>query len=141
MNILSLIESAHACVFNRTDMNKDVIAAIGGLTEAKTFLAVKPLHNSLIHRGVLSLTTYTKRRETGTFVGSIDLEKESETCAPVSTRRKRPSRSAKCRWVRYGHELGRLQDPKLRLTRVRTGSKFDLAVEWALGPDRVRRLI
>src|ERR1700761_4818339 len=56
---LSLIKGAHAGAFNRADMNKDVIAAIGKLNEAKTFLTIKPLHSSRVHRNVLSLTTYT----------------------------------------------------------------------------------
>ena len=47
---LSLIEGAHAGAFNRADMNKNIIAAIGGLNEAKALLAVKPLHDSRIHR-------------------------------------------------------------------------------------------
>ena len=36
-------------------MNEDVIAAIFRLNEAKTFLAVKPLHGARIHREVPSL--------------------------------------------------------------------------------------
>ena len=59
-DILPLIEGAHAGAFNRADMNKDVIATIGRLNEAKALLAVKPLHNSLIHGDILSLTTYTR---------------------------------------------------------------------------------
>jgi hypothetical protein len=31
-------------------MNKDVVAAVGGLNEAEALLAVKPLHSSCIHR-------------------------------------------------------------------------------------------
>src|SRR5215475_143298 len=47
---LSLIEGAHAGTFKRADMNKDVIAASGGMNEANALLAVKPLHGSRIHK-------------------------------------------------------------------------------------------
>src|SRR5690349_4445951 len=53
---VSLIEGAHTGAFERADMNKHIGSAIGRLNEAETLWAVRPLHNSLIHRNVLSLT-------------------------------------------------------------------------------------
>ena len=74
-DILPLIEGAHAGAFNRADMNKDVIAAIGGLNEAEALLAVKPLHSSCIHREY-PFTDYAhvglRRREISTLRRSID---------------------------------------------------------------------
>src|SRR5690349_21162759 len=58
-DLLPLIEGAQAGAFDRADMNKHVIAAAGELDEAKTLLAVKPLHDSCIHLDVLSLTIRT----------------------------------------------------------------------------------
>jgi hypothetical protein len=45
--------------FDSADMDENVLATVCRLNEAKALLAVKPLHNSLIHRDVLSLTVYT----------------------------------------------------------------------------------
>jgi hypothetical protein len=81
---LSLVEGGHPCAFNRADRNKDVIAAVDGLNEAKTLLAIKPLHKVLIQRPAPSTDNVHEASEIGTFVGLIDfLEKGSETCAPV----------------------------------------------------------
>src|SRR5262249_55923835 len=109
---LPLIEGAHAGAFNRADMNEDIIAAIGGLNEAKTLLAVEPLHNSRIHRRDPFMTRYT-----------LDLGAEDRRLLSVDRfwrrglkrarlsvmRRSGPGRSAKCRLAPYGRELQRRQ--------------------------------
>ena len=48
-HILPLVEGTHAGAFDGADMNENVFAAVYGLNETKALLAVKPLHNSLIH--------------------------------------------------------------------------------------------
>jgi hypothetical protein len=58
-DVLSLAEVAQTGAFDRADMDENVLATVCRLNEAKALLAVKPLHNSLIHRDVLSLTVYT----------------------------------------------------------------------------------
>jgi hypothetical protein len=58
-DVLSLAEGAQTGAFDRADMDENVLATVCRLNEAKALLAVKPLHNSLIHRDVLSLTVYT----------------------------------------------------------------------------------
>ena len=52
-DVLSLVEGAHTGAFDRADMDENVFAAVRGLNETKALLAVKPLHNSLIHGDVL----------------------------------------------------------------------------------------
>ena len=96
--------------FNRADMNKDVTAAVGELNEAEALLAVKPLHSSCIHRECPftdNVHVRLSRRGISTPRRLIDFGEGSETCAPVSTEAKRPSRLAKCRligtiWTRIG---------------------------------------
>jgi len=58
-DILSLIEGAHAGAFNRANMNKDILTAIGGLNEAKALLAVNHFTIPVFTEEILSLTTYT----------------------------------------------------------------------------------
>ena len=48
-NLLSLVEGAHAGAFDGADMNENVLASLVRLNEAKTLLAVEPLHSSRIH--------------------------------------------------------------------------------------------
>ena len=48
-DLLSLIESAHACAFDCADVHKDVLAAVMRLDEAEAFLDIEPLHGSLRH--------------------------------------------------------------------------------------------
>jgi hypothetical protein len=103
-NGLALVEGAHAGAFDRADMNEDVLIAILRLNEAKTFLAVEPLHGALVHGNVLSLTVHTvgtaARKAVAVVIPVFDFGEGSETCAPVIFKfeAKRPSRSAKDRW-------------------------------------------
>jgi hypothetical protein len=53
------VPSWHARAFNRTDVKKDVIAAVGRLNGTKAVLVAKPLLNSRMHGDVLSQTAYT----------------------------------------------------------------------------------
>src|SRR6266702_7489303 len=48
-NLLSLVEGAHAGAFDGADMNKNILASLVRLNEAKTLLVVKPLHSSRRH--------------------------------------------------------------------------------------------
>jgi len=48
-DLLAFVEIVHSCAFDRADMHENVLAAVVRLYEAKTFLAVKPLHASCGH--------------------------------------------------------------------------------------------
>ncbi len=48
-DLLSLVEATHTGAFDRADMNEDILVAALGLNESEAFLAVKPLHSSLVH--------------------------------------------------------------------------------------------
>src|SRR2546429_8953022 len=48
-DILPLVEGAHARAFDRADMNEDILVAALRVNEAGAFLAVEPLHSSLVH--------------------------------------------------------------------------------------------
>jgi hypothetical protein len=53
-------------------MNKDILTAIGGLNEAKALLAVKPHHDSRIHRRnpfIDNVHVRLRRRGSALFVG------------------------------------------------------------------------
>jgi hypothetical protein len=93
---LTFAKAAHTRPFDSADMDKDVLPAIRGLNKSKAFLAIEPLHNSLIHRVVLSDSVHVGSdarlpRRQSRF---IDFGEGSETCAPVSNEAKRPSHSA-----------------------------------------------
>jgi hypothetical protein len=112
-DVLSLVEGAHTRAFDRADMDENVFAPVCRLNEAKALLAVKPLHNSLIHRDVLLLTVYTWALAydlSWPLPGLVDFGEVSETCAPVSNEAKRPSCSANYRFLQHMHGLSRLQD-------------------------------
>jgi hypothetical protein len=77
-HLLALVEGVHAGAFDRADMNEDVLAAVLRLNEAKTLLAVKPLHSTRIHAIFLSLTVYAwelARNDVRPCPGSSILEK------------------------------------------------------------------
>jgi hypothetical protein len=84
---LALIEGAHAGAFDCADMNEDVLIAVFRLNEAKTFLAVEPLHGALVHGNVLSLTVHTlgrtARKAIAVVIPVFDFGEGSETCALV----------------------------------------------------------
>jgi hypothetical protein len=61
-HLLPLVEAAHACAFNRADMNEDIFVTAIRLNKAEAFLAVKPLYSSLIH-GRSSLHVYRSRTD------------------------------------------------------------------------------
>ncbi len=48
-DLLAFVEIAHSGALDRTDVHEHVLAAVIRLNEAKTFLAVKPLHGSRGH--------------------------------------------------------------------------------------------
>jgi hypothetical protein len=48
-DLLSLIEGAHSGAFDRADVHEDILVAIFRLDEAEAFLAIEPLHCSLVH--------------------------------------------------------------------------------------------
>jgi hypothetical protein len=81
-------------------MNKDILSAVFRLNEAEAFLVVKPLHNTRVHRVILSLRVCTRNVAHEVSPPSflfVDFGEVSEACAPVSNGAKRPSRSAKYR--------------------------------------------
>lgn len=117
-DILPLVEGAHAGALDCADMYEDVLPAIGRLNKPKALLAVKPLHSSLIHSDVLSLTVCTwgwTRKDSAPVSRFVDFGEVSETCAPVSNEAKRPSCSAKYRSSLYRVELGLLQGRSVRI--------------------------
>jgi len=89
---LTLVKRGHAGTFNGADMDEDISPTIRWLNKSKAFLAVEPLHSSLIHRVVLSDSMHVELdarivRRQSQF---IDFGEESETCAPSVTRRSGP---------------------------------------------------
>src|ERR1700741_5215718 len=60
-DLLPLIEETHASAFDRTDMHKDILAAIIRLNEAEAFLVIEPLHGSFCHIALLSDKGITDR--------------------------------------------------------------------------------
>ena len=54
-DLLPLAEAVEPRTFDRTDVHKDILAAIIRLNKAKTLLAVEPLYGSLRHVTVLSI--------------------------------------------------------------------------------------
>jgi hypothetical protein len=50
VDLLALVEAGEARTLDRADMHEHVVAAIARLDEAKTLLAVKPLHCTCRHR-------------------------------------------------------------------------------------------
>src|SRR5262249_10223811 len=89
---------AHASAFDGADMNKDNLCAVFPLDEAEAFLVVKPLHNTRVHRDILSLRVCTwnvANEISPPLFRFVDFGEASEACAPVSNEANRPSRSAK----------------------------------------------
>jgi hypothetical protein len=46
-HLLPFVEAAHACAFNRADMNEDIFVTVLWLNEAEALLAIKPLMGGL----------------------------------------------------------------------------------------------
>jgi hypothetical protein len=57
IDLLPLVEGAQPGTLDRTDMDKDILAAVGGLNKAKAFLAIEPLYSARTHESFLSLAT------------------------------------------------------------------------------------
>ena len=53
-DFLSLVEAVKSGALDGADVHEDILASVIGLDEAKTFLAVEPLHGSLRHEILLS---------------------------------------------------------------------------------------
>jgi hypothetical protein len=49
-DLLTFVEIAHSCAFDRAYVNENVLAAVVRLNEAETLLAIKPLYSSCRHR-------------------------------------------------------------------------------------------
>ena len=48
-DLLSLVEVLYPCALDGADVHENILAAVIGLDEAKTFLAAEPLYGSLRH--------------------------------------------------------------------------------------------
>jgi hypothetical protein len=87
IDLLPLVEGAQPGTLDRTDMNKDVLAAVGRFNKAKAFLAVEPLYSARTHENFLSLAVHTRalaREASLPFPTLFDFGKMPETCAPVT---------------------------------------------------------
>jgi len=64
----------HACALNSANVDENILAAIFWLNEAKAFLVIKPLYDTLIHR-------VSFRRRVNMRIGN---ERVSAVGSPVS---------------------------------------------------------
>src|SRR5260370_23081112 len=55
-DLLSLVEPMHPSAFDCADMHEDILAAVIWLDEAEALLDIEPLHGSLRHLALLSVT-------------------------------------------------------------------------------------
>ena len=82
----------------RFQRHRDRIVEVTYSEPAKALLPARPLHSFLMHRDIpfddaLKIEAPRDRH----LHRLIDFGEGSETCVPVSSKAKRPSRSAKCR--------------------------------------------
>jgi len=69
-DLLSLIELTHPSAFDCADVHEDVLAAVIRLDEAEAFLDIEPLHGSLRHLVLLSVTCVLRPRASA--AGSVE---------------------------------------------------------------------
>src|SRR6266566_716694 len=97
-DLLSLIEPLHPGAFDCADVHEDILTAVIRLDEAKAFLDIEPLHGSLRHLALLSVTYVIRPRASAAGLFEIWRKVVSPTrgCAA------RPSRSAEARSAECG---------------------------------------
>ena len=61
-DLLSLVEPTHSSTFDGADVHEDILAAVIRLDEAEAFLDIEPLHGSLRHLVLLSVTCVVRPR-------------------------------------------------------------------------------
>jgi hypothetical protein len=64
-DLLSFVQAIHAGTLDGADVDKNVLAAVIWLDEAKAFLAVEPLHGSLRHENTSFSTCLGRPRNNG----------------------------------------------------------------------------
>jgi hypothetical protein len=97
-DLLSLIEPTHPGAFDGADVHEDILAAVIRLDEPEAFLDIEPLHGSLRHLALLSVTCVVRPRVSaaGWFEFWRKVVSPTRGCAA------RPSRSAEARSEQCG---------------------------------------
>src|SRR5436190_5084101 len=92
LHLLALMQALDASPLERGGVNEHVLRAAFGLNEAEALLPIVELHCAVCHGIVLSLTvcTWVVAHEISWPVSRFVDFGESETCAPVMTRRSGP---------------------------------------------------
>jgi hypothetical protein len=94
-DLLSLVEAVHPGAFDGADVNENILTAVIRLDEAKSFLAVEPLHGSLRHETLLSVMCFARLSSRAARFIARDLGEVRQSDAQ---RAARPSRSAETRF-------------------------------------------
>jgi hypothetical protein len=83
----------HPCAFDCADVDENILAAIIRLDESEPLLAIEPLHGSLCHIALLSVTCALKAaRQRSRFIR--DLEESRQSGRGVRTEAKSFGRSS-----------------------------------------------
>jgi hypothetical protein len=78
-DLLSLVEPTHPSAFDGADVHEDILAAIIRLDEAEAFLDIEPLHGSLRHLALLSVTCVVRPRgKRSRFVRVLEESRQSD---------------------------------------------------------------
>src|SRR5258706_3464601 len=117
-DLLSHVEPMHPSAFDCDDMHEDILAAVIWLDEAEALLDIEPLHGSLRHLALLSVTCVVRPRASA--AGSFEFWRK--VVSPTRGCAARPSRSAEARFMRYGALWLRSQGSRLGISGGAVGA-------------------
>jgi hypothetical protein len=78
-DLLSLVEPLHSSAFHCADVHEDILTAVIRLDEAEALLDIEPLHGSLRHIALLSVTCVVRPRgKRSRFVRVLEESRQSD---------------------------------------------------------------